>query len=127
MYYSKNIEEETLQNDNFRKVLYTDPNIQLVLMSLKPGENIGMEVHDHLDQFIRVEEGTGKALMNEEEFALSDGSVVIISKGVSHDIINTSETEDLKLYTLYAPPEHKDGVIHQTKKEAEESHEHYQG
>src|SRR3990167_9828425 len=113
-----NIEKESLKNEYFRKVLYTSKHLQLVVMSLRPGEDIGEEVHQ-LDQFIRVEKGEGKAVLDGQESALKDGSVVIIPQGVRHNIINTSSTEPLKLYTLYAPPNHKDGTIHKTKAEAE--------
>jgi len=122
--YVANIEELTLANENFRKVLYTDAKLQLVVMSLRPGEDIGEEEHQ-LDQFIRVEKGEGKSVLNGQESALKDGSVVIIPQGVRHNIINTSSTEPLKLYTLYAPPNHKDGTIHKTKAEAEADEEHF--
>jgi mannose-6-phosphate isomerase-like protein (cupin superfamily) len=124
MAYFKNIEEEALANENFRKVIYTDPRLQLVLMSLKPGEDIGMEVHD-LDQFIRIEKGMGKAILDGEEFALQDGSAVIVPKGTNHNILNTS-TNPMKLYTIYTPPNHAEGTTHRTKAEAEVAEEHYQ-
>lgn len=113
-----NIEKEALENTNFRKVLYTDERLQLVLMSLLPGEEIGEEVHQ-LDQFIRVEAGEAKAILDGEETALQDGSVIIVSAGARHNLINTSQTESLKLYTLYAPPNHPEGTVHKTKDEAE--------
>lgn len=119
-----NIEEASLTNTHFRQVLYTDPKLQLVVMSLKPGEDIGEEVHQ-LDQFIRVEQGEGKAVLDGEERVLADGSVVIIPSGVKHNIINTSATQSMKLYTLYAPPNHAPGTVHTTKEEAEASEEHY--
>lgn len=112
-----NIEKESLENSNFRKVLYTDERLQLVLMSLLPGEEIGEEVHQ-LDQFIRVEAGEAKAVLDGEELTLSDGSIIIVSAGARHNLINTSATESLKLYTLYAPPNHKEGTIHKTKEDA---------
>jgi mannose-6-phosphate isomerase-like protein (cupin superfamily) len=115
--YIINIEKETLENDNFRKVLYTGKNSQLVLMSLKPSEEIGMEVHT-LDQFIRVEKGKGKAVLDGVEHALEDGSAVVIPAGTNHNIINTDVDDELKLYTIYSPPEHKDGVVHATKEDA---------
>ncbi len=124
--YVTNIEKESLENEYFRKVLYTDTRVQLVVMSLKPSEDIGEEVHQ-LDQFIRVEKGEGKSVLDGEEHMLADGSVVVIPQGVRHNIINTSSTNPLKLYTLYAPPNHKDGTIHKTKAEAEESEEHFDG
>jgi mannose-6-phosphate isomerase-like protein (cupin superfamily) len=115
--YVTNIEQNSLENVYFRKVLYTDKNMQLVLMSLKPGEDIGEEVHQ-LDQFIRIEAGAGKAVLNGEERLLADGSVIIVPQGTRHNIINAGATS-MKLYTLYAPPNHKDGTIHKTKAEAE--------
>jgi len=123
-----NIEEETLANDYFRKVLYTDERVQLVVMSLLPGEDIGAEVHQ-LDQFIRVEAGEGKAVLDGVEHAISDGFAVIVPKGTLHNIINTSAEVPLKLYTVYAPPNHVDGTIHKTKADAEadEEHDHFDG
>ncbi|HTR19176.1 MAG TPA: cupin domain-containing protein [Candidatus Paceibacterota bacterium] len=123
--YVANIEELSLSNDYFRKVLYTDPRIQLVIMSLLPNEDIGEEVHE-LDQFIRVEKGEGKAVLDGEEHAIGDGSVVIIPKGTRHNIVNSSGTEPMKLYTLYAPPNHAEGTTHKTKAEAEADEEHYE-
>ncbi len=125
--YVGNIEQESLANENFRKVLYTDERVQLVVMSLKPGEEIGAEVHQ-LDQFIRVEKGEGKAVLGGIEHALADGSAVIVPKGTLHNIINTSSDKPMKLYTLYAPPNHKDGTIHVTKADAEaDEAEHFDG
>lgn len=124
--YIANIEDLTIQNEFFRKVLYTDTRLQLVVMSLRPGEDIGMETHD-LDQFIRVEAGEGKAVLDGEEHVLRDGSVVIVPQGTEHNIINTSSEYPLKLYTLYAPPEHKDGTVHATKAEALTREEHFDG
>ncbi|HEU0085366.1 MAG TPA: cupin domain-containing protein [Candidatus Paceibacterota bacterium] len=122
--YIANIEKLSLENDNFRKVLHTSENMQLVVMSLLPGEDIGSEVH-HLDQFIRVEQGTGKAVLNGVESPIEDGSAVIVPSGAEHNIINTSQTQKLKLYTIYAPPNHPVGTIHVTKAEAEaDEHEH---
>lgn len=122
--YVANIEEASLANDYFRKVLYTDARLQLVVMSLLPNEDIGEEVHQ-LDQFIRVEAGEGKAVLDGESSVLTDGSIVIIPQGTRHNIINTSATQPLKLYTLYAPPNHRDGVVHKTKAEAEADEEHF--
>ncbi|NPV06495.1 MAG: cupin domain-containing protein [Anaerolineae bacterium] len=119
-----NIEELTLNNDNFRKVLFTGPKSQLVVMSLEPGENIGMETHPDVDQFIRIEEGEGKAILNGEESKLEDDFAVVIPAGTEHDIVNTSQRKKLKLYTVYSPPEHADGTVHKTKEEAERSHHH---
>jgi len=121
-----NIEEASLQNGYFRKVLYTDTRLQLVVMSLLPNEDIGEEVHE-LDQFIRIESGKGKAVLDGEEYDLADGSVVVIPQGTRHNIINTSPDKPMKIYTLYAPPNHKDGTIHKTKEEAEGAEEHFDG
>lgn len=117
--YVLNIGGKTLQNENFREVLYTAQHSQLVLMSLLPNEEIGMEVHEIVDQFIRVESGTGKAILNEEEHELSDGVAVIVPAGTKHNIINTSSDKKMKLYTIYNPAHHKNGTIHKTKQEAE--------
>ena len=114
--YVTNIEKNTVENNNFRKVVYTAPNSQLVLMSLKPGEDIGSEVHQ-LDQFLRVEKGTGKTVLNGAEYPIEDGSAIVVPAGTEHNIINTGETE-MKLYTVYSPPNHRDGVTHRTKEEA---------
>lgn len=123
--YVDNVEEKTLGNTNFRQVLYTAPHMQLVVMSLKPGEDIGMEVHDNVDQFFRVESGEAKVIMNGEESVLTDNMVAIVPAGTQHNVVNTSTTEDLKLYTIYAPANHPDGTIHATKADAmaaEEAH-----
>jgi mannose-6-phosphate isomerase-like protein (cupin superfamily) len=117
--YNTNIEKDTLENKNFRKVLYTGKHCQLVLMSLKPNEEIGTEVHTENDQFFRFEKGEGKAIIDGHEYVLGDGSVIIVPSGAEHNIINTSSTEDLKLYTIYSPAHHKDGVVRATKAEAE--------
>jgi mannose-6-phosphate isomerase-like protein (cupin superfamily) len=117
------IEKETLANTDYRRVLYTAHNVQLVLMSLKPGEEIGEEVHK-LDQFIRVEDGEATVILDGEEHPLSSDHAVIVPAGTKHNVINTGD-EDLKLYTLYAPPEHKDGLVEKTK--ADEHEEHFDG
>lgn len=122
--YVANIEEETLKNENFRKVLFTAPNSQLVVMSLNPGEDIGEEVHN-LDQFIRVEKGVGKVVLDGMESEISDDWAIVIPAGTRHNVINTGSAEKMKLYTIYSPAEHRDGTIHKTKKEAladEEGH-----
>ncbi len=125
--YVINIEKASLDNGYFRQVLYTAKNSQLVVMSLKPGEEIGAEVH-HLDQFIRVEAGEGKAVLDGVEHAISDGFAVVVPAGALHNIINTSKAEPMKLYTVYSPPNHKDAVIHKTKAEAEaDEGEHFDG
>lgn len=119
-----NIEMDTLENEDFRRVLFTGPNTQLVLMTLAPGEDIGLETHDETDQFIRVEAGTGMVLLDGEESDLEDGFSVVIPAGVEHNVVNTSDDEPLRLYTLYSPPEHPDGTVHRTKKEAEAAERH---
>ncbi len=121
-----NIEQESLENDYFRKVLYTDERVQLVVMTLEPNEDIGEETHS-LDQFIRIEEGEGVSVLNGEEHPIKDGFAIVIPAGVKHNIMNTSGTDSMRLYTLYAPPEHKDGTIHKTKAEAEAAEEHFDG
>ncbi|MEI8072713.1 MAG: cupin domain-containing protein [Candidatus Saccharibacteria bacterium] len=115
--YIVDLEKKTLSNENFREVLYTAKNSQLVVMTIQPGEDIGVEAHEGHDQFIRVEAGTAKALLNGEEHELTDGFAVVIPAGTEHNIINTG-TDKLKLYTLYTPPEHPDGTIHATKSDA---------
>jgi mannose-6-phosphate isomerase-like protein (cupin superfamily) len=117
--YVTNIEAKTLANDRFREVLFTATNVQLVLMTLKGGEEIGLETHDDVDQFIRVEAGQGRAILDGKEHALEDGSAVVIPAGTAHNIVNGSPTEPLRLYTLYSPPEHPDGTVHETKAEAD--------
>ena len=114
------IEELTEGNTDFRRVLYTATNMQLVLMTLHPGEEIGEEVHDDGDQFFRVEAGEGEALLDGKRHPLHDGSIVVIPAGVEHNISNTSASEPLRVYTIYTPPEHPDGTLHHTKAEADE-------
>ncbi|MDD5147326.1 MAG: cupin domain-containing protein [Candidatus Daviesbacteria bacterium] len=116
--YIINIEEKTLQNDYFREVLFTAPHSQLVVMSLLPGEEIGMEVHETVDQFLRIEEGEGKAILDGEEHPISDGFAVVVPAGTQHNIVNTSADKKLKLYTIYSPAEHRDKTVHKTKQEA---------
>ena len=123
--YVVNIELASGENENFCKVLYTAKNSQLVLMSLLPGEDIGKEVHQ-LDQFIRVEAGSGKAVLNGVEHEIGDGFAVVVPAGVEHNIINTS-LGAMKLYTVYSPPNHRDGIVHKTKAEAEAGKEHFDG
>lgn len=124
--YIANIEKLTLENTDFRRVLYTAKNSQLVLMSIAPGDEIGMEVH-HLDQFLRIEAGTGKAILDGVEHEVSDGSAIVVPAGAEHNIVNVSTEHPLKLYTVYSPPEHKDGVIRATKAEADANEEHFDG
>jgi len=116
--YVAPIEKLTTENNNFRKVLYTAKHSQLVLMSLKPREEIGMEVHPDNDQFFRFEKGVGKVIIDGNEYEIKDGFVVVVPAGAQHNVINTSETGALKLYTIYSPAHHKDGIVRATKEEA---------
>src|SRR5512135_2832214 len=122
--YKVNIEKIVAANKFFRQVMYTAKNTQLVVMNLKADEEIGMEVHD-VDQFFRFEEGKGKAVVDGNEYDITSGDVLIVPAGARHNIINTSKEDELKLYTLYCPPHHKDGVIHEDKKTAEADKEHF--
>ncbi len=125
--YVINIEDATKENKNFRKVLYTGENSQLVVMSINPGEDIGEEIHS-LDQFIRIEEGSGETILNGIKHVVEDDFAIIIPAGVKHNIINTSKRERMKLYTIYSPAEHKDGVVHPTKKDAlNDKDDHFDG
>lgn len=117
-----NMEKATLENDNFRRVLNTANNSQLVVMSLLPGEEIGMEVHD-LDQFIRFESGRGKVILDGKEHDVEDDWAVVIPAGVEHNVINTSDSEKMKLYSIYSPPEHPEGTVHPTKAD-DTGHDH---
>lgn len=119
--YIVNLEKETLENKDYRRVLYTTHHSQLVLMNLQSGEEIGEEVHG-LDQFIRVEAGEGKVVLDGEETTMTDGFAVVIPAGTLHNVINVSETEELKLYSIYTPPEHKDGTLHPNKEDEKEEH-----
>jgi mannose-6-phosphate isomerase-like protein (cupin superfamily) len=123
--YVQNIENIAIKNEEFRRVLYTAGNCQLVVMALKSKEEIGMEVHK-LDQFFRVEEGTGEAVLNGVRTVISAGFAVLVPAGTNHNIINTGSVP-LRLYTLYAPPNHRDGVVHHTRAEAETDNEHFDG
>ncbi|MEI6281081.1 MAG: cupin domain-containing protein [bacterium] len=125
--YKDNIEKLTLENNNFRKVLYTGAHSQLVLMSLLPGEEIGMEVHGENDQFFRFEKGQGKVIIDGNEYSVSDGDAVIVPTGAEHNVINISQTDSLKLYTIYSPAHHKDGVVRATKVEAEADSPEFDG
>jgi mannose-6-phosphate isomerase-like protein (cupin superfamily) len=116
--FSSNIEKDTLENGNFRKVLYTGPHSQLVLMALKPKEEIGLETHPDNDQFFRFEKGEGKAVIDGNEYAVTDGDAVVVPAGAEHNVINVSDSEELKLYTIYSPAHHKDGIVRATKEEA---------
>lgn len=125
--FHANIEKDTLENNNFRKVLYTGSHSQLVLMSLQPKEEIGMEVHNENDQFFRFEQGQGKVIIDGNEYDVEDGSAIIVPAGAQHNVINVSDSEKLKLYTIYSPAHHKDGILRITKKEAEENDEEFDG
>jgi mannose-6-phosphate isomerase-like protein (cupin superfamily) len=125
--FHSNIEKDTLENNNFRKVLYSAKHCQLVLMSLLPNEEIGMEVHTDNDQFFRFEKGQGKVIIDGNEYSVTDGSAIIVPSGTQHNVINTSATDALKMYTIYSPAHHKDGTIHATKAIAESSEEEFDG
>ena len=125
--FNANIEQETLGNDDFRRVLYTGKNCQLVLMALKPGEEIGMEVHADNDQFFRFESGRGEVIIDGHHYQVSDGSAIIVPAGAEHNVINSSESDALKLYTIYSPPHHKDGIVRATKAEAEANEAEFDG
>lgn len=116
--FCADIEKDTVENKNFRQVLYSGKHSQLVLMSLRPKEEIGMEVHPDNDQFFRFEQGQGKCIIDGNEYALKDGVAIVVPAGAQHNVINTSETEELKLYTIYSPAHHKDGIVRTTKEEA---------
>lgn len=125
--YVVEIEKATLKNDNYRQVLFTAKHCQLVLMNLKPGEEIGEEVHE-LDQFIRFEAGKGTVVLDGQRHTVADGFAVVIPAGTRHNVVNSSKTENLKLYSLYSPPEHKSGTVHKTKQEADaDEHHHFDG
>jgi len=125
--FAANLEEETRKNTDFRRVLYTGKYSQLVLMRLKPREDIGEETHDDVDQFFRFEEGEGVVVINGVKNVVKDGSGVIVPSGAKHNVVNTSKSRDLKLYTIYSPPEHQDKVIRKTKDEALARKEHFDG
>lgn len=125
--YNTNIEQLTIENSDFRRVLYTGKHLQLVLMSLKPGEEIGAEVHDDGDQFFRFEAGQGVVTVDDSRYEVTDGSTVVVPAGANHNVINTSTDSDLKLYTIYAPPHHQDGTIRATREEAVASEVHFDG
>ncbi|MDD5005383.1 MAG: cupin domain-containing protein [Candidatus Omnitrophica bacterium] len=122
-----NIEKDTLENSKFRKVLYTGKHSQLVLMSLRPKEEIGMETHTENDQFFRFEEGQGKVIIDGNVYEVGDGIAIVVPAGAKHNIINTSDSKELKLYTIYSPAHHKDGIVRETKKEAEANEAEFDG
>jgi mannose-6-phosphate isomerase-like protein (cupin superfamily) len=125
--FNDNIEQLTLENDNFRKVLYTASHSQLVLMSLKPNEDIGLEVHEENDQFFRFELGRGRVIIDGNEYVVKDGSAIVVPAGAEHNVVNVSSDEALKLYTIYSPAHHQDGVLRATKAEAEADSPEYDG
>jgi mannose-6-phosphate isomerase-like protein (cupin superfamily) len=125
--FHTNIEQVTQTNETFRTVLYTAQHCQLVVMTLKPGQEIGEETHPDNDQFFRFESGEGKVIINDSEYHVGDGHAVIIPAGSQHNVINTSVDKDLKMYTIYSPAHHEDGTVHITKIDAEESHEEFAG
>jgi len=125
--FKTNIEKDTLENRNFRKVLYTGKHSQLVLMNLRPKEEIGMETHTENDQFFRFEAGQGKVIIDGNEYEVGDGVAIIVPAGAKHNIINISDSKELKLYTIYSPPHHKDGIVRATKEEAEANEAEFDG
>ncbi len=125
--FVSNIEKDTLDNENFRKVLYTGKHSQLVLMSLAPNEEIGTEIHTDNDQFFRFEKGMGKVIIDGNEYEVKDGSAIVVPAGAEHNVINTSAIDKLKLYTIYSPAHHKDGVVRVTKAEAVENEADFDG
>ncbi|KAA9038389.1 cupin domain-containing protein [Ginsengibacter hankyongi] len=125
--FTANIEKDTLENKDFRKVLYTGKHLQLVLMSLKPGEDIGEETHRNVDQFFSFESGSGKCIIDGNEYKLKAGTVIVVPAGAKHNIINNGDTKDLKLYTLYGPPNHQDGIVRVTKQDAQKNAEKFDG
>ncbi|MBL7892180.1 MAG: cupin domain-containing protein [Bacteroidia bacterium] len=125
--FKSSIEKDTLENTNFRKVLYTSKHLQLVLMSLKGGEEIGEEIHQDNDQFFRFESGTGKCIIDGNVYDVKDGDVIIVPAGAKHNIINTAAGTELKMYTIYAPPHHKDGIVRHTKEDAEKNEAEFEG
>jgi mannose-6-phosphate isomerase-like protein (cupin superfamily) len=125
--FKSNIEKDTLKNKNFRKVLYTSVHSQLVLMSIRPKEEIGEEVHAENDQFLRFEAGKGRVEIDGKRYTVKDGDAVIVPAGAKHNVINISATEDLRLYTIYSPPHHKDQIVRQTKEEAEANDQEFDG
>ena len=125
--FNTNIEQDTLDNTDFRRVLYTGKNSQLVLMSLQPNEEIGLETHPENDQFLRFEAGRGVVIIDDNRYEVADGDAVIVPAGARHNIVNLSDSEQLKIYTIYSPPHHKEGTVHATKKDAETNDEEFDG
>lgn len=125
--FKTNIEKDTLENTNFRKVLYTGKQLQLVLMTLKAGEEIGEETHPATDQFFRFESGSGKCIIDETEYLVKNGDVIVVPSGAKHNVINTASDTPLKMYTIYAPPNHQYQTIRATKEDAEKNEERFDG
>lgn len=125
--YKDNIEKLTTENEAFRKVLYTGKHSQLVLMSLAPNEDIGMEIHSDNDQFFRFEKGNGQVIIDGNIYDVTDGDAVVVPSGAEHNVINTSSTDSLKLYTLYSPAHHKDGIVRATKQDAIDQEAEFDG
>jgi mannose-6-phosphate isomerase-like protein (cupin superfamily) len=125
--FNTNIEQNTLDNTDFRRVLYTGKNSQLVLMSLQPNEEIGLETHPENDQFLRFEAGRGAVFIDNNRYEVADGDAVIVPAGARHNIVNLSDSEQLKIYTIYSPPHHKEETVHATKKDAETNDEEFDG
>ena len=125
--FKSNIEKDTLANNNFRKVLYTSKHSQLVLMSLKPNEEIGEETHPDNDQFFRIEAGHGKCIIDGNEYQIKDGDAIVVPAGAKHNFINVDDKAELKMYTIYSPAHHKDGILRATKKEAEQNEAEFDG
>jgi mannose-6-phosphate isomerase-like protein (cupin superfamily) len=125
--FNANIEQETLENNDFRRVIYTAKHCQLVLMSLQPKEEIGLETHPENDQFLRFEGGRGAVFIDDHRYDVGDGDAVVVPAGARHNVINLSDTEQLKIYTIYSPPHHKDGTVHKNKEDAEKDDEEFDG
>jgi mannose-6-phosphate isomerase-like protein (cupin superfamily) len=125
--FKSNIEKDALKNENFRKVLYSSKHLQVVLMSLKPGEDIGLETHVSTDQFFRFEGGKGKCIIDGNEYKVENGDAIVVPAGAKHNVKNTDSVNELKMYTIYAPPQHKDGLINATKKDAEKKDVKFDG
>ena len=125
--FKGNVEKNTLANKNFRKVLYSGHHLQLVLMTLKPGEDIGAEIHQDTDQFFRFESGLGRCVIDGHKYGVKDGDAIIVPAGAKHNVVNVHKTRALKMYTIYAPPHHKDGIVRATKKDAESNEAEFDG
>lgn len=125
--FNTNIQKDVMDNSNFRKVLYTSEHLQVVLMNLKPGEEIGEEIHNANDQFFRFEIGIGKCIVNGNEYGVRGGDAIVIPAGAKHNVINTDSFSELKMYTIYSPPHHKDGITRSTKIEAQDFPERFNG